>query len=80
MHFPFKISWCPVCSQGWVEIVKDPTVNELFVMCDECETEWRHPLDAINRKEGIWREHNRVAAPSQDEVEQADWAKFIIEN
>lgn len=40
-----KVAWCPICSQGWVQVVRDVETKELFVMCDECESEWNHPED-----------------------------------
>ena len=38
-----KVKWCPICNQGWVEIVKEIETNKLFCYCWECESEWDDP-------------------------------------
>jgi len=45
MSFPYKykVKWCPVCNQGWVEIVKDDLTGEPLLCCDECEAVWNTP-------------------------------------
>lgn len=43
----YKIAWCPICDQGWVEIVKDSKTSQLYAYCTECETEWNDPAKGI---------------------------------
>lgn len=49
-----KVKWCPICNQGWVEIVKDISTETLFCCCSECESEWNTPFN-IEKKLVIWR-------------------------
>lgn len=77
--YDFKVAWCKICDQGWVTIVKDIVTNQYSVMCEECETEWDHPLHAqleINSKAS---EH-QVMTPSAEEIQQIEWAEYIIKN
>ncbi len=48
------IGVCPVCSQGRRIIARETSSERLYVMCEECESEWPSPdvsgsLDAATR-------------------------------
>ncbi|MDR7240888.1 hypothetical protein [Neobacillus drentensis] len=73
-----KVAWCPICSQGWVEIVKDVETNELFVMCDECENEWNNPTEIKSQKARTEINDNRVTIPTDEEIRSVKWEKYII--
>jgi formate dehydrogenase maturation protein FdhE len=73
-----KVAWCPICSQGWVEIVKDVETKELYVMCDECENEWNHPEKVEVSKAKTETNDNRVMKPTDEEIRSANWEKYII--
>ncbi|MEW4286213.1 hypothetical protein [Priestia koreensis] len=77
-NFEFKIAWCPICSQGWVEIVKDIETKELYVMCNECENEWDHPLEVKTSKARTEINENLVTIPTIEEIQSVDWGKYII--
>jgi hypothetical protein len=76
----YKVAWCPICKQGWVEIVKDVVTNELFVMCDECENEWNHPSDVKSFKARTEINDNRVTIPTDEEIQSVNWENYIIKN
>ncbi|MGK7377587.1 hypothetical protein ACSFXN_07070 [Planococcus sp. 1R117A] len=76
--YDFKVAWCKICEQGWVTIVKDSVTAQYSVLCEECETEWAHPLHAqcnINLKE-----HNEhlVVDPLSEEIQKIGWDEYII--
>lgn len=73
-----KVAWCPICSQGWVQIVKDVETKILYVMCDECESEWKHPDDVMVLKARSDINDNRVTTPTDEEIRIAGWEKYII--
>lgn len=73
-----KVAWCPICSQGWVQIVRDVETKELFVMCDECESEWNHPEDVKELEARSEINDNRVTTPTVEEIRMASWEKYII--
>jgi len=74
----YKVSWCPICSQGWVEIVKDTVTNELSLICSECENEWDNPIGISdnNAKEEI--SDNFVTEPTMEEVKKKNWDKYML--
>lgn len=75
--YAFKVNWCPICSQGWVEIVKDISTNILFLKCEECEHEWNHPMKVINKIDGIWIEGHHGTPPTVGEIEQSGWNRYL---
>jgi formate dehydrogenase maturation protein FdhE len=78
--YKYKVAWCPICSQGWVQIVKDVVTKELFVMCDECETEWNHPENVQQSKAKTDTNDNLATTPTDDEIRSANWEKYIVNN
>lgn len=41
----YYVGGCPVCEQGLLLIAKCHSRDELFVVCDECETSWAEPAE-----------------------------------
>lgn len=72
-----KVGWCPVCAQGWVQIVKDVTTQDLFVCCSECETEWKSPNDIDKKNSGTHGTHGKISEPLSEEINQKGWASFV---
>jgi uncharacterized Zn ribbon protein len=77
-HFRNKVAWCPICSQGWVEIVKDVGTDDLYVLCDECLNEWNHPENIEVSTARTEINDNRVNTPTDEEIRSANWEKYII--
>jgi hypothetical protein len=78
MNNNFHIGWCPFCNQGWVDVVKDPLHNRLFLFCNECETTWDNPVD-FKLDKPINIEHlTKIIDPSFSEVQQLGWDKWLI--
>ena len=76
--YDFKVAWCPLCSQGWVEIVKDVETKQFYVMCEECEDEWDHPTNVNPSKVRTEVNRNRVTTPTSEEIQGIGWDKYII--
>ena len=72
----YKVSWCPICQQGWVEIVKEEKTGMLFLCCDECEAEWTVPND-IGINTGTRFEFGNVIEPTIEDIEAKDWLRYI---
>jgi hypothetical protein len=74
----FNIGQCTFCREGLMLIVKDPAAGRLMVMCDDCETMWPSPEDALFDRKRI--PHNaitKVLDPTFAEVKKAAWEKFV---
>ena len=50
MHTVSVGEGCPVCGQGRLLITVSTKFDELFVMCEDCESEWVDPDSAIASK------------------------------
>lgn len=77
IDYKYKVSWCPICSQGWLEIVKDTITDELYILCSECETEWESPIK-ITRSNSREGSENIVSEPTLEEITQIKWDKYIL--
>ena len=76
--YDYKVKWCPICNQGWVEIVKDSYSGELFCCCSECENEW-DDVDTINRNSCNYPyKHGAIEDPDIAEIIEKKWDKYLI--
>ncbi|MGE7978349.1 hypothetical protein [Psychrobacillus sp. NPDC093200] len=73
-----KVAWCPICSQGWLEIVKDTITDELFILCSECENEWDNPVEITISTAREEVSENIVSEPTLEEISQINWNKYIL--
>jgi hypothetical protein len=73
------IGVCPVCGQGRQIIARENRSGTVYVLCEDCESEWTSPPDA-----------SMVAAASRDvfgestlltweEIAQHPWHAFLVE-
>ena len=69
------VEWCPICSQGWIEIAKEKETGQLFCYCNECESEWTEPCDVELEVLTINR-FGEVTEPTVDEIVQRVWGKY----
>jgi len=74
----FHIGWCPFCNQGWVDIVKDSVNNELFLLCNECDTTWSSPIDVKLDKPANIEPINKIEIPSLTEIQEIGWDKCLV--
>lgn len=80
MSFPYdnKVAWCPICNQGWVEIVKEIDTGIFFCCCNECESEWDDP-ENIKKETVNWPEkYGKICDTTAEEIEQLGLDKYII--
>lgn len=75
----YRVAWCPICGQGWVEIVKDKLTDELFVCCTECESEWVSPDAVKSVKLSTQGKYGETVEPGFDEIIRAGWINGILE-
>lgn len=76
-RYKYKIAWCNICNQGWINILKDRETEEIFVSCDECESEWDTPESYLNNDVGRFYTHGLANNPECDEVLELGWNKYI---
>lgn len=79
-EFQYKIGSCPLCKQGYLEVVKEQDTCKLFILCDECEAEWENPQDALQFKNGFRFKYGKVIEPTFDEISNLGWNKYLVIN
>ncbi len=76
-EYEHKVKWCPVCNQGWVEIVRDSAKKQIYLYCNECETEWSNPKE-IRDDNGTHDVFQTCEKVTITEVEEKGWQIFLI--
>ncbi|WP_433958709.1 hypothetical protein [Cytobacillus horneckiae] len=76
-NYEYKVKWCPICEQGWIEIMKDIERNRLLLICNECESEWENPRD-INFSNSKEQLSINIKKPTHKEIGENGWGKYII--
>jgi hypothetical protein len=77
-YYKNKVSWCPICEQGWVQIVKEKESGQLFVWCDECDSEWPSPNDVEHKEMATRDTYAEIEDPTDNEIIVKGWETFII--
>jgi hypothetical protein len=77
--YEFKAGWCPFCHQGWIAFVKQSLSNDMCLLCLECDTAWKSPIDYLTNKPLLEDVFKGKALPvSRDEISEKGWEKFIL--
>lgn len=76
--YKFKVGWCPVCNQGWIQIVKDVKTHKLFLLCSECESVWHDPKDIKSAKKAKRINELNITKPTIKEIKEIGWDKYLI--
>ena len=75
----YSIAWCPMCNQGWVNIVKDRITKELFLCCQECESEWDTPKEINESNVLPFNTHLQYETPKEEDIVNKNWLKYVID-
>jgi len=75
--YKYKVKFCPVCNQGWVEIVKDYSTGEPLLYCDECYAVWNNP-EQIEYNNCIGNAIEILTVePREIDIKRWGWEKYI---
>jgi hypothetical protein len=66
---------CQICGQGQLIAVKLPLTQQLFIMCDDCESQWRSPEEAQSFENALLDEVRGVVIATIEEIEAAGWIR-----
>lgn len=71
------IGTCLVCSQGRLIIARENATGALYVLCEECESEWPSP-DQSRKVEAASREsHGPSTFLEREELGDHPWREFL---
>lgn len=79
MHTASVGEGCPVCGQGRLLITVSMNVGELFVMCEDCESEWVDPESAVVLKEPTRGKFVFLRFASLDDLNKHPWLQNVNE-
>ncbi len=71
------IGTCPVCLQGGLVIAKEKKSGIEYVLCEDCESEWRNPYEAADIKYVTRDRFGESRFLSLEEVTDHPWKGFI---
>ncbi|QKS72320.1 hypothetical protein FLK61_37440 [Paenalkalicoccus suaedae] len=76
LFYEFKVAWCKLCNQGWIEIVKEKGSEKLLLQCSECVSQW-DSVDYISNH--IFKEDEvEVIEPTRKEIEKYGWYSYVL--
>lgn len=71
------IGVCPVCGQGRQIIARENSSGKLYVLCEDCESEWRSPQDAREVDAASRGTFGESTFLTRDEIANHAWHAFL---
>lgn len=71
------IGTCPVCSQGRRIVARDDASRDLYVLCEECESEWADPEQSERIETATRNRHGRSTLMEREELDGHPWRAFL---
>jgi hypothetical protein len=71
------IGVCPVCSQGRQIIARENRSGKLYVLCEDCESEWLSPQDARKLDAASRSTFGESTLLSREEIVEHPWHAFV---
>lgn len=71
------IGLCPLCRQGSLVIARERDTGTYYVCCEDCETEWHSPEDAVDIRKASRNKFNLSDFLSHEEVAGHPWESFV---
>ena len=78
MHYAVVNETCPVCGQGRILIASDKNGHSLFVLCEDCESEWDKPSESHNASVANRDRHTFSRYLQPDELTDHPWYSQIL--
>jgi hypothetical protein len=69
---------CPVCGQGRVLIAVTPPPKNMFVICEDCESEWDSPEAACAALHPVRDQYPFIRFAALDDVEMHSWRVCVL--
>jgi hypothetical protein len=71
------INQCPVCRQGRVIIAKENSSGRMFLLCEECDSEWKSPAEFLAKQPASRDKFSEATFLARDEVADHPWAAYL---
>jgi hypothetical protein len=71
---------CGDCGQGQLVIAKSEDQKHFFIICDDCEAEWKNPNMMRESRIPRYSDYKRVKNATLEEIRELGWEKYITGN
>jgi len=71
------IGECPICGQGALVIARDNKTGTFYVACDDCEAEWKDPVESRDINKATRDHFGQSTFLSLEEALTHPWKSFI---
>ena len=73
-----SVGLCPICGQGRLIIARDDVSGALYVLCEECESEWASPEESHHIEKASQDTHGASTMLEREELRDHPWMKFLL--
>jgi hypothetical protein len=70
--------YCPVCGQGRQLVAREHSTGSLYVLCEDCESEWDSPDDVSDAERAHRDTHGRSSYVTIREMQSHSWSDKIL--
>lgn len=67
------VGTCPICGQGRLIIARDNALGTLYVLCEECESEWNSPEDTKSLEAATHGRFGQSTLVTKEQMEGHPW-------
>lgn len=78
MQFAIVNDACPVCGQGRILVALEKDDHSLFVICEDCESEWNGPEESHDASKTSRDQHSFLRYLESDEMKNHPWYAMVI--
>jgi hypothetical protein len=78
VHYAVVNETCPVCGQGRVLVASEKGDHALFVLCEDCESEWDEPNESRDPAWATRDRHTFSRYLKPDELMNHKWYPLIL--
>lgn len=72
-----SIGTCRICGQGRLLIARENASGKLYVLCEDCESEWQSPHDSRDIEKASRNHFGQSTFLSRDELIGHPWETFL---
>jgi hypothetical protein len=71
------VGTCPICSQGRLVIARENSSGVLYVLCEECESEWISPEVSKSIEHANRNVHGLSTILKREDLNEHPWREFL---
>jgi hypothetical protein len=71
------IGTCPICGQGRLVVARDNATRELYIVCEECESEWASPSESKLIDAATRDSHGQSTLLEREDLVGHPWQAFL---